>query len=198
MWRLWLFAYICKALTLFYFLFIKSYTAYRYANDMKYDNIVITRSSTALEWMLQTLALMKTVLFLWPLYKHVLPIPMYIHWYKFENNELERLWSCKRTVLFYILEYSYIVQIAKRRTCPVFAFNMQIPDQVESLIVFCMLKANTCLNRLFAICTRWGELVILTSPSTIFQSYMWRHIYVQADWRRSWTYGRAPNAINVS
>ena len=27
---------------------------------------------------------------------------------------------------------------------------------------------------------------------------MWRHIDVQADWRRSWTYGRAPNAIDIS
>ena len=26
----------------------------------------------------------------------------------------------------------------------------------------------------------------LTSHLTIFQSYMWRHIDVQADWRRSW------------
>ena len=32
----------------------------------------------------------------------------------------------------------------------------------------------------------------LTSQLTIFQSYMWRHIDVQADWRRSCTYGRAP------
>ena len=38
----------------------------------------------------------------------------------------------------------------------------------------------------------------LTSQLTIFQSYMWRHIDVQADWRRSWTYGRAPNAIDIS
>ena len=38
----------------------------------------------------------------------------------------------------------------------------------------------------------------LTSQSTIFQSYMWRHIDVQADWRRSWTYGRAPNAVDIS
>ena len=37
----------------------------------------------------------------------------------------------------------------------------------------------------------------LTSQLTIFQSYMWRHIDVQADWR-SWTYGRAPNAIDIS
>ena len=38
----------------------------------------------------------------------------------------------------------------------------------------------------------------LTSQLTIFQSYMWRHIAVQADRRRSWTYGRAPNAIDIS
>ena len=38
----------------------------------------------------------------------------------------------------------------------------------------------------------------LTSQLTIFQSYMWRHIDVQADWRRSWTYGRARNAIDIS
>ena len=37
----------------------------------------------------------------------------------------------------------------------------------------------------------------LTSHATIFQTYMWRHIYVQADWRRR-TYGRAPNAIDIS
>ena len=29
-------------------------------------------------------------------------------------------------------------------------------------------------------------------------SYMWRHIDVQADWRRSWTYGRASNSIDIS
>ena len=87
---------------------------------------------------------MKAVLLKWPLYKYVLPIQMYtcIHSYKFENNEVERVLSCKCTVLCYILEYSYIVQLGKRRTCPVFAFNMQIPDQVECFIVFCMLKAN--------------------------------------------------------
>ena len=26
--------------------------------------------------------------------------------------------------------------------------------------------------------------------------YMWRHIYGQAEWRRSWTYGRASNAMD--
>ena len=44
---------------------------------------------------------------------------------------------------------------------------------------------------------RW--IGCLTSQLTIFQSYMWRNIDVQADWRRSsWTYGRAPNAIDIS
>ena len=48
---------------------------------------------------------------------------------------------------------------------------------------------------------QWVELswiVCLTSQLTIFQTYMWRHIDVQADWRRSMTYGRAPNAIDIS
>ena len=36
-----------------------------------------------------------------------------------------------------------------------------------------------------------------TSQLTIFQSYMWWHIDVQADWR-SCSYGRAPNAIGIS
>ena len=43
-----------------------------------------------------------------------------------------------------------------------------------------------------------SEIGCLTSHWTIFQLYMWRHIDVQADWRRSWTYGRAPNAIDIS
>ena len=58
---------------------------------------------------------------------HVLPIPIF----KFENVKVDR-----------ILEYSYIVQIAKGRASPVFAFNMQTADKVECLILFCMLKAN--------------------------------------------------------
>ena len=55
--------------------------------------------------------------------------------YKYENDDIERNLSCKCTVLCYILEYIYIVQIAKRRISPVLAFNMQIPDQVECLVV---------------------------------------------------------------
>ena len=75
-----------------------------------------------------------------------------IHWYKFEND-VDRILSCKYTGLSYILEYIYMMQIAKRRTSSVFAFNMQIPDQVECLVVFCMSEVNTGLVRLFAICT---------------------------------------------
>ena len=50
------------------------------------------------------------------------------------------------------------------------------------------------------ICDEWVSewISCLTSQLTIFQSYMWRHIDVQADWRRSCTYGRAPNAIDIS
>ena len=43
-----------------------------------------------------------------------------------------------------------------------------------------------------------SETGCFTSHATIFQLYMWRHIFVQADWRRRWTYGRAPNAIDIS
>ena len=58
-----------------------------------------------------------------------------LHCYKYENNEVECKLSCKCTILCYILEYICVVQIAKRRVSPVFAFNMQIPDQVECLVV---------------------------------------------------------------
>ena len=61
-----------------------------------------------------------------------------MHCYKYENDEVEPYLSCKCTVLCYILDYIYIVQMAKRRRSrsPVFAVNMQIPDQVECLVVF--------------------------------------------------------------
>ena len=63
---------------------------------------------------------------------------IYIHCYKYENEEVECYLSRKCTVLCYILEYiyMYIVQIAKRRISPLFAFNMQISDRVECLVVF--------------------------------------------------------------
>ena len=82
----------------------------------------------------------------WPYYIHVLPIPMFT-----ENDEVERNLSCKCTVLCYILEYMYILQITKRRIGPVLAFNVQIPDQVECLTVFACWKQaqNLCVSLLF-------------------------------------------------
>ena len=45
-----------------------------------------------------TRALLTVVLFKWPLNIQ------YIHWYKFENDEVERILSSKCTVLFYFFE----------------------------------------------------------------------------------------------
>ena len=54
---------------------------------------------------------------------------LYFLWYryKFENDEVDCILSCKCTVLCYILDYEYchIVQIAKGHTSPVFAFNIK-------------------------------------------------------------------------
>ena len=71
--------------------------------------------------------------------------------YKYENDEVERNLSCKCTVLCYILEYIYIVQITKRRISHVLAFNMHLPDQVECLVVFaCWNQAqDLCVSLLF-------------------------------------------------
>ena len=57
-----------------------------------------------------------------------------------QDDEVERNLSCKCTVLCYILEYMYILQITKRRMGPVLAFNVKIPDQVECLAVFACWK----------------------------------------------------------
>ena len=67
--------------------------------------------------------------------------------YKYETDEVDRNLSCKCTVLCYILEYIYIVQITKRRVSPVLAFNMQIQDQVECLVVLHVKsKHRTCVS----------------------------------------------------
>ena len=49
-----------------------------------------------------------------------------IHWYKFDNDEVEHILFCTCAVLCNILKYIYTGQIAKRCTCPVFVFNTQI------------------------------------------------------------------------
>ena len=74
-------------------------------------------------------------------------------------------------------------------------------SEARVVILFCRSTTkNTNLVEdveiLFPVVLRW--IGCLTSQLTIFQSYIWRHIDVQADWRRSWTYGRAPNAIDIS
>ena len=84
-----------------------------------------------------------------------------IHWDKFENDKEGR----KCTVLCYILEYNYFVQKGKRRTHPVFAFNMQIPDKVEYLFLcVCWKQAqDLCVSLLSGLWVRvplWA-LVIL-------------------------------------
>ena len=58
--------------------------------------------------------------------------------------------------------------------------------------------SRECVLRIPSVIVELSWIGCLTSQLTIFQSYMWRHIDVQADWRRSWTYGRAPNAIDIS
>ena len=65
-----------------------------------------------------------------------------IHWFKFENDESERILTCKWTVLWSTLEYMYIVQIAKKHTSPLLASNMHIPNQVECLVVFAYVEAE--------------------------------------------------------
>ena len=70
-----------------------------------------------------------------------------IHWYKFENDEMERILSWKCTVLCYILEYSYIELIAKRSTTPVFAFNMHI--LLDLVFAFWKQTQDLCVSLLF-------------------------------------------------
>ena len=73
---------------------------------------------------------------------------------------------------------------------------------METLSVFNIYRVNS--QQMFILqMYSWSEVEekwigCITSQLTIFQSYMWRHKDVQADWKRNWTYGRAPNAIDIS
>ena len=60
------------------------------------------------------------------------------------------------TAVFYVycfvlhVEIFCIVQIAKRCTNPMFAFDIQIPDQVECMVVFALKKKqDLCVSLLF-------------------------------------------------
>ena len=62
-------------------------------------------------------------------------------------------------------------------------------------VIYIYVTTHRCASRLKTKCDLWWRWIgCLMSQLTIFQSYMWRHLDVQADWRRSLTYGRAPNA----
>ena len=70
---------------------------------------------------------------------------------KYQNDEVDGNLSCKCTVLCYILEYMYILQITMRRIGPVLALKLQIPDQVECCAVFACWKQaqDLCVSLLF-------------------------------------------------
>ena len=83
--------------------------------------------------------------------------------------------------LFYILEYIYIVQLAKRRISPVFSFNMQIPNQGEHCRIFrrvCVLKTNTGLVCLFSICTiNTKQYIYKTKYALRHHSQTFKNVY---------------------
>ena len=59
---------------------------------------------------------------------------------------------------------------------------------------FRVFKTNYLCDAVYRV----SEIGCLMSHATIFQLYMWRHVDVQADWKRSLTYDRASNAIDIS
>ena len=120
----------------------------------------------------------------WPCYINVLPIPMFtcLPCYKYQNDEVERNLSCKCTVLCYILECMYILQITRGRIGPVLAFNVQIPDQVECLAVFACWKQAQDLC-LFAICTKFIYIPICNTKQYIYQTK-----YAVLDHSRTYNY----------
>ena len=99
-----------------------------------------------LSWpgLLNTVHLNDLTTYMYSQYQH---IPCY----EYENDDLERNLSCKCTALCCILEFIYILQIAKVRISPVLAFKLQIPDQVECLVVFACWKQvqDLCVSLLF-------------------------------------------------
>ena len=108
-------------------------------------------------------------------------------------NEVWIRWvfMCGQTDLVVI---SYI-DIGPRKKC-----TKNLWSEVKVIVKYSvhMLCFNDITQTIYKLVELLSWIVCLTSQLTIFQSYMWRHIDVQADWRRSWTYGRAPNAIDIS
>ena len=82
-----------------------------------------------------------------------------IYWYTLENDEEERILSCTSTQLFCVAYYNISMLGKYQRDAQVLRLFSTcktrpnyLPDQVEYLVVFCMLKTNTWLLRLFVIC----------------------------------------------
>ena len=114
--------------------------------------------------------------------------------YKNENDDLERNLSCKCTVLCFILEYIYIVQIVykyctKRRISPVLDLNMQIPDQVKCLVVVACWKQaqDLCVSlyNIYYMLHFWRFLPIENLVG--YFELFWRHIYINAP-NTAWRY----------
>ena len=83
--------------------------------------------------------------------------------------------------------------------CEAYARQLAKKEDVELDTLSEWIKSiSEVVKRRIRLLIELSWICCLTSQLTIFQSYMWRHIDVQADWRRSWTYGRAPNAIDIS
>ena len=77
--------------------------------------------------------------------------------------------------------------------------NLKLERRVWRPIILQPYHWLTPVNNIIHVCFFFFGLIgCLTSHATIFQLYMWRYIDVQAGWRRSRTYGRAPNAIDIS
>ena len=143
-------------------------------HNPQFRSLMLYRMSLA--GLLNAVHLNDLITYMYSQYQH---IPCY----KYENDDLERNLSCKCTVLCYISEYIYIVQIAKRRICPVLAFNMQIPDQVECLVVFtCWKQAHDlCVSLLFhiyiPICNT-KQYIYQTKLSVLHHSRTYNNVYI--------------------
>ena len=81
--------------------------------------------------------------------------------------------------------------------------STEIPDSStwawhHIFIYYICLTQKSLDSKTSAFILRVSEIVCLTSHAVIYQSYLWRHIDVQANWRRRRKYRRAPNAIDTS
>ena len=100
-----------------------------------------------------------------------------IHWYKFENDEVDRILSCKCSVLCYILEYSYIVQIAKRRTSPVLSTCKTRSSILSDLVFACWKQTQDVCVPLLLYNIAIFQCVLFVQYSYIPMCITKRYIY---------------------